>query len=1058
MATACRLDYGDTTSYGNSATAQYSDNDEDARQNHVVTLIDRVPGKIYHFRIVAVADNSTVVETPDCTFEMPPLPSIVPPIYGRWHRARNEVTAENQEEWLDVLNLDPRHRSAAGLGSEVIRKQQEPLMASAWEQLGAIESANDVLRRAQFGRDNSTPLYQRLNYLPTEDFLRVTSPIQKRVIIEDVQSGKKMTATHYLGTRSRIPAAAFDPALRRIMRPRGPIRKRQGAGRSVDLLTRLASGEVEAAGPAPKPLGTTRLCDISQQLKQSLVPTVTLTADPTSVGVGEATTLTWSSTNTTTCTAAGVGWTGPKVCSGSEKVVPFPSGGTGSGAGGTVEPGSGPEIEPIRIVWYTITCNGPLGSATATVEVIQSAATPGTPGGGGGGVTIPEEGSLVGPGTELSSRATTNSSIRMTPVPPCKRIVFRKRMSRDIRGAVFIPWVPAGPDAGVRFCDGFISCQLIRNTVNQNKPFEGVRNAPDPETMVEVACKTIDGWLDKQPEATEPEPPIQSSDFINGVKQMIFPALDPNLTVVERTKKRLQLAGDLAERFEEGAKGDPLDSIMWAPEFPQPMYEPLRDISHDLLLPGVEKIPQNTLGLLETNRRFLESYMCGCNYEFAGELLWRRYPTDQRGSYFRQFWDVSGYVPRAEKLQQLLFAWLIKQECASIQDVATEEKKSIIRRHQDEVGDTASLSDAEINDLVAQLIKEEQLAEELKDITPLLKWQGNRLGTNSTRPQEDLVLVVRGDLLKRYPNTLIYAIDAVHCDGYDGEPVPGLQEYLKDIKDSSGNLIRDQGEIDARIQEILNGIQRVFPVFQAKLPPDLTFFGFPFSEEDARGIGGGLGKYIIIEEQMLEPRFGLDVPTDEPLEKWDDLSWTHFGLEDAYGSYLDSETIMGQPSEDDSGKEWNDNDTPENPASSSAMRAWITLQKPVRVAIHAKQMLPNIAVYFEFKGPDLNDRFVIKLIDPEKIEHARKILRGDETAHTHIRGIIVPESAIYNPDWSYHLDPKSIEFFETAVEVCDATMRYIEDHLLEVGGFFLPDNVWCPWGSELTREVTDIAE
>ena len=36
--------------------------------------------------------------------------------------------------------------------------------------------------------------------------------------------------------------------------------------------------------------------------------------------------------------------------------------------------------------------------------------------------------------------------------------------------------------------------------------------------------------------------------------------------------------------------------------------------------------------------------MVGLNHEFARKLLWRDYPTDQRGSYFRQFWDVRGYI------------------------------------------------------------------------------------------------------------------------------------------------------------------------------------------------------------------------------------------------------------------------------------------------------------------------------------------------------------------------------------------------------------------------------
>ena len=34
--------------------------------------------------------------------------------------------------------------------------------------------------------------------------------------------------------------------------------------------------------------------------------------------------------------------------------------------------------------------------------------------------------------------------------------------------------------------------------------------------------------------------------------------------------------------------------------------------------------------------------MVGLNHEMGRELLWREYPTDLRGSYFRQFWEVKG--------------------------------------------------------------------------------------------------------------------------------------------------------------------------------------------------------------------------------------------------------------------------------------------------------------------------------------------------------------------------------------------------------------------------------
>ena len=68
------------------------------------------------------------------------------------------------------------------------------------------------------------------------------------------------------------------------------------------------------------------------------------------------------------------------------------------------------------------------------------------------------------------------------------------------------------------------------------------------------------------------------------------------------------------------------------PEIDIPMYEPLKKLSDELFLPNLNLIPQNTITLLETNQSFIEAYMVGLNHEFARELLWREYPTDQRGS------------------------------------------------------------------------------------------------------------------------------------------------------------------------------------------------------------------------------------------------------------------------------------------------------------------------------------------------------------------------------------------------------------------------------------------
>ena len=81
-------------------------------------------------------------------------------------------------------------------------------------------------------------------------------------------------------------------------------------------------------------------------------PTVTLTASPTSIASGGSSTLTWSSTNATSCTASG-GWTGSKATSGT------------LGTGAITMPSS-----------YSLTCTGTGGTSgvsTVLVNIIPTA-------------------------------------------------------------------------------------------------------------------------------------------------------------------------------------------------------------------------------------------------------------------------------------------------------------------------------------------------------------------------------------------------------------------------------------------------------------------------------------------------------------------------------------------------------------------------------------------------------------------------------------------------------------------------------------------------------------
>lgn len=98
--------------------------------------------------------------------------------------------------------------------------------------------------------------------------------------------------------------------------------------------------------------------------------------------------------------------------------------------------------------------------------------------------------------------------------------------------------------------------------------------------------------------------------------------------------------------------------------------------------------------------------------------------------------------------------------------------------------------------------------------------------------------------------------------------------------------------------------------------------------------------------------------------------------------------------------------------------------------------------------------FVFCLDDVKKIIEAQSVIADPSSTKNHVQGVIIKTKASYNPNWSYHLDPKSISFFEIQIELCDANVDYIEKNLEYIGGSTLPNNFWCPWTSKLLRQIS----
>ncbi|KAM9987414.1 hypothetical protein ACTFIZ_005426 [Dictyostelium cf. discoideum] len=116
-------------------------------------------------------------------------------------------------------------------------------------------------------------------------------------------------------------------------------------------------------------------------------------------------------------------------------------------------------------------------------------------------------------------------------------------------------------------------------------------------------------------------------------------------------------------------------------------------------------------------------------------------------------------------------------------------------------------------------------------------------------------------------------------------------------------------------------------------------------------------------------------------------------------------------------------------------------------------LVQSETAYFGLKTYGDRDDFIFKLTDDAKIQKARDILSGKDSDKIHVMGRIKKSPQSYNPKYSFIIDPDTVTFFDLAIEVCDATTNYVEDHLDEVCGAFLPGCFWCPWSSKLTREV-----
>ncbi len=666
-----------------------------------------------------------------------PDPIVAPPLYGRWHSGRDAATISGH--WMGELNLDPRDRSAAGLGTAAVRMHQEALMHSAWTQVDGIMQANTLLRRGKVAEAVGTAFKARhLDPMTSTELLSLTFPVHAKLRMSPITLREKIE-------RSQLPVRAVSPALRRVLRQGGPLSRGAGGVDGHAVLPELLGGRLTAAAEHRGFSGTA---------------TAQALADK----------------------SLGAPWQ--------------------------------------KFLHDLLSGRTETLAAAALVLLILVF--------------------LVPPALAIAAQVLAATAGALAAYAYGNRVRWARYRSLRRGGADPATLAAARPPA-----DFVVS--LDRPASTQNGPTPPDIAATRITQFRQAAIARRKAVLAQMPEPSPAPEPLSVPDM----HRTLLLRLNPSLLARARFADRVT-------RPDSVLPVDPLDDVMVYPVFDTPMYQTLRDQNQDYVLPGLQNLPANTVTVVEANRRFIEAFMVGANHEMARELRWREFPTDQRGSYFRQFWDPRGTLPPGNP-------------------AATEARR---------------------------------------DIREIPRWSDDQplglAGLPAGAEPEKLVLLVRGELLRRFPTAQIYAQKARF--------------------EASGDRVPD---------DVIRQ-----PIFRGTLPPDIQFMGFDFDHAEAFGstdpADSRPGWFFVIQQQPTEPRFGLDVATGfapdlEPLTSWDDLTWGHFADDSLQLKALTHLSPAIAPTTSGAlgpgGIAWG------RDASASA---YTTLQKPVRIAIHADDMLPPV--------------------------------------------------------------------------------------------------------------------
>lgn len=370
------------------------------------------------------------------------------------------------------------------------------------------------------------------------------------------------------------------------------------------------------------------------------------------------------------------------------------------------------------------------------------------------------------------------------------------------------------------------SVLAIDKTVPQAGDLTQILKVISTTTLEQTTVGLVSGFpvlILNAPPPVHADPPSLAS--------ILLQQLLPSRRIIQRLDGRITVPPGLGG-------GNTTRPVMAYPQLTAPLALSLIKEHPEYLLPGLGNFPDDRVTLMIASPAFVEAFLAGANHEMNRELLWREYPTDQRGTPFQSFW------PRPDRSP---------------------------------------------------------------DIPPMTQWPlmtelGDNGPANGPDRENMVVLLVRGELLRRFPQLIVYAAPAMIVNG-----VPTLNT-------------------DVRLWTA--------PIFLLPLDSKTTVFAYPFSPSEVHSNSslGNAGMYFVFSEPVAGPRFNFDEPSASPPTQWTDLDWSRVPANRGFavaGKAVDPETLANLPASPSWNHDAND-------------IARIAFARPYRVAFFADKLFPVV--------------------------------------------------------------------------------------------------------------------